>query len=101
MSRKLKIKQIKALELLIKGDSCISIARQLKLRPETLSHWRKLPEFIQEYERLIEDVKFNIRNQLTLFSEDTIRATRSELYNKEGNPKRLQIMLNLLQSLKI
>jgi hypothetical protein len=46
MSHKLTAKQIKAIYLLAAVHPIILIARELKMRREMLSRWRKIPEFM-------------------------------------------------------
>jgi hypothetical protein len=100
MSRKLKVKQIKALHLLAQGDSCIAISRRLKLRAETLSRWRKIPEFILEYEKLMNEMRLNMKDQITNLMNSSITVAKRELYAEKCDAKRLQIALNMIKTLE-
>ena len=90
MSHKLTAKQIKALYLLASGQPIISIAKQLKLRRETLSRWLKIHEFIVEYERIIQEIFFDLRNQIAALMESAIKAIKSDVNSYNNVPKCIQ-----------
>lgn len=51
--------------MLASGISTTDIAIDLKLRRETMVRWRKIPEFMYEYEKLMDEVRFGLRNKIT------------------------------------
>lgn len=101
MSRKLTPKQVQAAHLLAAGGVVMDIARELKLRRETLSRWKKIPEFQQEIEKVTEEWRDSMRQRLLILAETSINTLKSDLEQYKGDPKRIQTALNVLKSLGI
>lgn len=55
MSQELTESQILAAQMLANGKSCGEVAETLSIRRETVSRWKKVPEFRAEINILIED----------------------------------------------
>ena len=98
MSRKLTAKQLKAAYLLAEGSSRYNIARSLKTREETISRWRKIPEFIMEYERIIEEIRAGFKNRLTILVDTSMDAIQGGIRYDSTNQKRLEIALNVIKT---
>ena len=102
MSRKLKTKQLKAIYLLASGITGVEVARQLKLRPETLSQWKKIPAFNEKFEQLMEEVRAGMQHRLTSLINASVSREHLELTNPYIlDPKCVQVSLNVLKLLGI
>jgi len=51
----LTAQQLKAIQLLVQGNTTVQVAEALKVRRETLWRWRELPTFKAEYEAALAD----------------------------------------------
>ena len=100
MSQKLTSKQQKAIYLLARGDTIIAAAKALNMRRETLSRWRKIPEFIVEYEKLMVETRASLSHQITSLLEISITDVKQEIKQYNGDPKRIQALLNMIKTLE-
>ena len=86
--------------MMANGDSRSSIASKLKMREETISRWRKIPEFMQEYERLINETRNGFKNRLTILVAKSIDEINKGINNSFYDDKRLKTALNVIKSLE-
>jgi hypothetical protein len=100
MSHRLTPKQLKALSMLAGGISTIDIAIELKLRRETMARWRKIPEFMYEYEKLMDEVRYGFRNKITEAINTSIERIAFEAGGSYGDPKRIEALLNVIKTLE-
>lgn len=100
MQHKLTAKQIQAAHLLVSGHSIFEITRSLKLRRETLWKWKKIPEFKEEYERIITETKSYLQTSIEDVFQESLRAMKQELKRYESDPKRLETLLNVIKTLE-
>jgi KaiC/GvpD/RAD55 family RecA-like ATPase len=100
MSHKLTAKQIKAIHFLVRGDSTSTISIYLKLRRETLSRWRQIPEFIMEYERVLAEAKARLQTSIEDILDTSMIALKQEINRYESDPKRIQTLLNVIKALE-
>jgi len=101
MSHKLTAKQIKALHLLAGGATAVEVAQLLKMRRETLSRWKKIPEFAQKLEQVMTQIRDGMQHRLTGLADASISALKTELVRYQSDPKRIQTALNVLRLLGI
>jgi len=72
MSQELTAKQRKALYLLAEGYALSTVARRVKVRRETLSRWRQLPEFQEESNQLIASLQSRLGYRMTELGETVL-----------------------------
>ena len=99
MSQKLTQKQLYAISMLMEGTSVGFVALALKLRRETVSRWQRMPEFKAEYERLANETRLSIKDQITDLFEVTVKGLRSSAISTDSDPKRIQALLNIIKTL--
>jgi hypothetical protein len=97
MPRKLTPKQKKAACWLATGAKGTEIAARFKMRPETLSRWKRIPEFRSEVERFMDQERAAMHYRLTHLSRAAVAAIWSELYDSGSDTKRIQVALNVLR----
>ena len=97
MSRKLKPKQLRAAQMLAAGATASYTARQLRMRAETLSRWKKIPEFNFEIEKLMLENRAVLRHKLAHLAEAAIEAVWSELHDYSYGSQRLKAALGVLK----
>jgi hypothetical protein len=100
MSHKLTPKQLKALSMLASGMSTVQIAREIKLRRETISRWRQIPEFTHEYDRLMDEVGFALKSKVTRVMDAAIKKITYEVESSYGDPKRIRALLHVIKTLE-
>ncbi len=100
MSHKLTAKQIKSIRLLVLGYTTEEIAREMKMRRETLSRWRKIPEFIQEYQEVLVEAKARLQTSIEDIFNESLIAMRRELKSYNSDPKRIEVILNVIKTLE-
>lgn len=100
MSRRLTSKQLKVLDMLASGISTIQISRELKLRRETMTRWRKIPEFVYEYEKLMDEVRHNLKNKMTEVMNAAITRMTYEASDYSSDPKRIEALLKVIKTLE-
>ncbi|MDJ0719580.1 MAG: phBC6A51 family helix-turn-helix protein [Prochloraceae cyanobacterium] len=82
-SQGLTAKQQKAVFMLTEGYKLIDVAKALEITRETVSHWIKKPEFIAEFDRILNEFAVSSMLNLSGASEDAARVIR-ELVNDEN-----------------
>ena len=100
MQHKLTAKQIQAAYLLVSGESTFFIAKNLKLRRETLWKWKKIPEFKEEYERVTAETKAYLQTSIEDVFQESLQAMKRELRRYESDPKRLETLLSVIKALE-
>jgi DNA-binding transcriptional regulator LsrR (DeoR family) len=83
MSRKLHAKQRRAAALLASGMQQREIAGRLNMREETLSRWKKIPEFKQEYDRLMDIMAEEMRQQLLSMGALAMQSVNEALRTRD------------------
>jgi hypothetical protein len=101
MSHKLTSKQIKAIYLLVQGHSAIEVANRLRMRRETLSCWKKIPEFNLEFERVMTEIRDDMRHRLTHLVDRSISTVSYGMASDYCDPRRLRAALSVLKLLGI
>jgi len=96
MSKKLKPRQKRAALYLAQGDSGKQISIWLGLRTETLSRWKKIPEFSQLIDKFMADEEIAVRHRITHLANASVSALWSELHDKSHGTKRVNAALKLL-----
>ena len=100
MSQKLTSKQLHAAWLLARGSSQTLIARELKVRRETIARWKQLPEFQEEYERMIAAARVGLEQRLAGIFSGCLDTLSDELYDYRQE-KRAQFAISTLKLLGI
>ncbi len=98
MSRKLNARQRRAVRMLAQGTSQVTIAYELKLRPETLSRWKKMPEFRLEYERFMDQLESEMHQRILVMAALAIERVNSSLKSYIDGPR---MALNLVKMMGI
>ena len=101
MSQKVTPKQVRAMQLMARGHSVQEVSRQLRLRRETLSRWKRKPEFKAHFEQLMAQQREDVRYRLQLLVDESISAVSYGMQSNYSDPKRLQVALNVLKLLGI
>lgn len=101
MSHKLTPKQIKAIYLLAAGKTTIEVGKQLKLRRETLSRWRRIPEFSMEFDRITQEMCDDMKSRLTCLVGESIGAVSHGIKSEGCTPQRLKTAFSVLKLLGI
>lgn len=81
MQRKLSSKQRAAAFYLTRGWPQYRIAQELKVRPKTLWRWKQFPEFQEEYERLMKDMKEELHQRLLIIGALALENVTNSLLN--------------------
>jgi len=97
MSHKLTPKQIKAIYLLAAGATTIEAGKALKLRRETLSRWKQIPDFVMEFDKVMEEQRESMNHRLTHLAGDSIDTVSKEIKSGEYAWRRLETALNMLK----
>ncbi len=101
MSQKLTQKQLYAISMLMEGSSAGMVALTLKLRRETVSRWQRMPEFKAEYTRIKNEMRGDLKSQLSDLLMTTIQAMKGTIISSDSNPKRIESLLNVIKTLGI
>ncbi len=101
MSHKLTPKQNRALYLLAQGKTAIDVAATLKLRRETLSRWKKIPEFNEAFERIMEVQREGLKHQLTNLITNAIDTVNLGVNDDLCSQRCLKSALSLLKLIGI
>jgi transposase-like protein len=108
----LTARQRVAAQLLADGVTIKDTAKQLKIRRETVSRWRKRPEFQTEYERAIEEnkklylktreeMRDNLQHEVTHLMTDALSTINLQLnHNYYDLPGRAKLALDVLKFLR-
>lgn len=100
MTYRLTSKQLKVLSMLASGKSTIQIAFELKLRRETMARWWKIPEFMYEYEKLMDEVRHSFKNKITEAMNAAITRITYETGDFSSDPKRIEALLKMIKTLE-
>lgn len=93
MSRKLTVKQKKAAYLLALGYNQVTVAFKAGIRRETVSRWKRIPEFMQAIEAHMHQEKELMHKRLELFSQKAIDVLWQELNDQHYSSKRVQVAI--------
>jgi len=104
MSHNVTPKQLQAIHLLTAGKSAMEIAKKLKLRRETLSRWKKIPEFNIVFEQVVGELRHGLQYRLLTLADtsiSTIEEQFSRYYAADCDAKRVQMALNFIKMMGI
>jgi|GEM_PF-4654830 len=73
-SQELTPKQRRALYLLAEGATLSGVAKTLKVRRETVSRWKNLPLFRQEYDDVMNTTRQHLQHRMTTLADHTLQA---------------------------
>jgi hypothetical protein len=93
----LKYKQRKALLRLAQGEPAVSIARDLKLRPETLSRWQRNHQFNNMFAILQEEIHNRLRQRLLYVVDRSLTSISEQLDKESDDQTRIKTALNVLR----
>ena len=99
MSRKLTTKQLKAVHMLAMGDKSTNIAKELKLRPETLSRWKRSTEFNMAIDQVTEELRDRVRYRFLQLVEASIGAIQGQLGSRFCDPRHIMAAISVLKML--
>lgn len=100
MQHKLTAKQLQAVHFLVSGDSIFQITNNLKIRRETLWNWKRIPEFKEEYERVLAETKAKLQTSIEDVFQESLQEMKQELKRYDNDPKRLEVLLNVIKALE-
>lgn len=98
MSGNVKWRMHRAAYLLLCGNSSEQVATELKVRPETISRWRRNPYFVKEYENIRYDMCEDMRVLLWAVAKDTFVEIASDKYRSQS---RFDNALKFFKTIKI
>lgn len=101
MSHKVTPKQLEAISLLVAGMSATKVAKELGLRRETLSRWKRQPWFHELYESVRQEMTARLKHQWLGLAEKAVSRLHDAFYGFPFDPKRLEVMLKVIETLKI
>lgn len=85
--------------MLASGSTAVEVAHKLGMRAETLTRWKKLPEFQKRFEQVAEELQHDMHHRLNGLVDASISRLKSELGTIYSDPKRIQTALNVLKLL--
>ena len=100
MSAKLKENQLLATHLVVIGKSGKQIAVELSVAEETISRWKKLPEFQAEVNAILLECRDNAKQRLRNLLTNSLVFLEEEMNNPESR-HRVNIALKILQLVRI
>ena len=100
MSTKLNQNQLLAIPLVAQGVSGKDIASRLKIAEETVSRWKKLPEFKAEVNQLLKECREETQHKLRSIVHQSLEIIKSELEN-DTSTLRINLALKILQNMKL
>ena len=100
MSTKLKENQLLETHLVAIGKSGKQIAEELSLAEETISRWKKLPEFQAEVNAILLECRDNAKQRLRNLLTNSLVFLEEEMNNPESR-HRINIALKMLQLVRI
>ena len=101
MSRNVKFRMQQAAHLLLEGHTSKEVATMLKARPETLSRWKKRPEFIEEIERIKAELCDDMRVKLWRCATTAFNKTIQDVFEGEKDQKRFNYALRFFETIGI
>ena len=100
MSTKLNQNQLLAIPLVAQGVSGKNVAKKIQVTEETVSRWKKLPEFQAEVNALLKECRDETQHKLRSLVNTALEVIKDELENKNSD-QRVTIALKILQSMKL
>jgi transposase len=100
MSTKLNQNQLLAISLVAQGVSGKNVAKKIQVIEETVSRWKKLPEFQAEVNVLIKECRDETQHKLRSLVNTALEVIKDELENKNSD-QQITIALKILQNMKL
>ena len=100
MSIKLNQNQLLAIPLVAQGVSGKNVAKKIQVTEETVSRWKKLPEFHAEVNALLKECRDETQHKLRSLVNTALEVIKDELENKNSD-QRTTIALKILQNMKL
>ena len=100
MSTKLNENQLLSTHLVSIGKSGKQIAGELSVAEETISRWKKLPEFQAEVNAILLECRDNAKQRLRNLLTNSLDLLEAEMNNPESR-HRVNIALKMLQLVRI
>ena len=100
MSTKLNQNQLLAIPLVAQGVSGKNVAQKIQVTEETVSRWKKLPEFQAEVNALLKECRDETQHKLRSLVNTALEVVKDELENKNSD-QRITIALKILQNMKL
>ena len=100
MSTKLNENQLLAIPLVAQGVSGKNVAKKIQVTEETVSRWKKLPEFQAEVNALLKECRDETQHKLRSLVNTALEVVKDELENKNSD-QRITIALKILQNMKL
>jgi len=101
MQHKLTSKQIKSIHLLAHGMSVVQVSKGMKLRRETIWRWKNTPEYNNEFDRVMDNIRADLRHRILHLVEGSINTVSYAMESAYCDPGRLRVALNVLKLLGI
>jgi hypothetical protein len=108
----LTARQQLAAQMLAEGIALKDIAKELKVRRETVSRWRKRPAFQKQYDHIIEEnkkmyikaraeMRENLQHEVTYLMSEALRTLNRQLNHTYDNlSDRAKLALDVLKFLQ-
>ena len=100
MSTKLNQNQLLAIPLVAQGVSGKNVAKKIQVTEETVSRWKKLPEFQAEVNALLKECRDETQHKLRSLVNTALEVIKDELDDKNSD-QRITIALKILQNMKL
>ena len=100
MSTKLYQNQLLAIPLVAQGVSGKNVAKKIQVTEETVSRWKKLPEFQAEVNALLKECRDETQHKLRSLVNTALEVIKDELDDKNSD-QRITIALKILQNMKL
>ena len=100
MSTKLNENQLLAIPLVAQGVSGKNVAKKIQVTEETVSRWKKLPEFQAEVNALLKECRDETQHKLRSLVNTALEVIKDELDDKNSD-QRITIALKILQNMKL
>ena len=100
MSTKLNENQLLAIPLVAQGVSGKDIANKLNVAKETISRWKKIPEFQAEVNKLLKEYREETQHKLRSLINIALEVVREDLENTNSE-QRLATALKIIQNMKL
>ena len=100
MSTKLNQNQLLAIPLVAQGVSGKNVAKKIQVTEETVSRWKKLPEFQAEVNKLLKEYREETQHKLRSLTNIALEVVREDLENTNSE-QRLATALKIIQNMKL
>jgi transposase len=100
MSTNLNQNQLLAISLVAQGVSGKDIANKLNVAKETVSRWKKTPEFQAEVNKLLKEYREETQHKLRSLVNMALEVVREDLENANSE-QRLTTALKIIQNMKL